>query len=88
LTDDINAGKGAIGKMAHDQEFAAHLQTLMTNLADLSDRLQKGEGTAGMLFKDPAIYNNSNQMLVETRELLKSIREDPKKYLTFRVKVF
>ena len=88
LTDDINAGKGAIGKMAHDQEFAAHLQTLMTNLADLSDRLQKGEGTAGMLFKDPAIYNNSNQMLVETRELLESIREDPKKYLTFRVKVF
>ncbi len=88
LTDDINAGKGALGKMTHDQEFAAHLQTLMTNLATLSERLDKGEGTAGMLFKDPALYNNSNQMLVETRELVKSIRENPKKYLTFRVKVF
>jgi phospholipid/cholesterol/gamma-HCH transport system substrate-binding protein len=88
LTDDINAGKGAIGKMTHDQEFAAHLQTLMTNLSELSDRLQKGEGTAGMLFKDPALYNNSNQMLVETRELIKAIRENPKKYLTFHVKVF
>jgi len=88
LTDDINAGKGAIGKMTHDQEFAAHLQSLMNNLAELSDRLQKGEGTAGMLFKDPALYNNSNQMLVETRELVKAIREDPKKYLTFHVKVF
>jgi hypothetical protein len=41
-----------------------------------------------MLFKDPALYNNSSQMLVETRELVKSIRENPKKYLTFRVKVF
>ncbi len=50
--------------------------------------MNSDKGTAGMLFKDPAIYNNSNQMLVETRELLKSIREDPKKYLTFRVKVF
>jgi len=88
LTDDINAGKGAIGKMAHDQEFAAKLQTLMNNLSELSERLQKGEGTAGMLFKDPALYNNSNQMLVETRELVKSIRENPKKYLTFHVKVF
>ena len=88
LTDDINAGKGALGKMTHDQEFAAHLQTLMTNLATLSERLDKGEGTAGMLFKDPALYNNSNQMLVETRELVKSIRENPKEYLTFRVKVF
>ncbi len=88
LTDDINAGKGAIGKMTHDEEFAAKLHTTMNNLAALSERLEKGEGTAGLLFKDPALYNNSNQMLVETRELVKSIRENPKKYLTFHVKVF
>ncbi|MBZ5666868.1 MAG: MlaD family protein [Acidobacteriia bacterium] len=88
LTDDINAGKGAIGKMTHDQEFAAHLQTLMNNLSELSARLERGEGTAGMLFKDPALYNNSDQMLVETRQLVKAIRENPKKYLTFHVKVF
>ncbi len=88
LTDDINAGKGAIGKVTHDQEFAARLQETINNLAALSARLEKGEGTAGMLFKDPAVYNNSNQMLVETRELVKAIRENPKKYLTFHVRVF
>jgi phospholipid/cholesterol/gamma-HCH transport system substrate-binding protein len=88
LTDDINAGKGALGTMSHDQEFAARLKTLMSNLSELSEHLEKGEGTTGMLFKDPALYNNSNQMLVETRELVKSIRENPKKYLTFHVKVF
>ncbi len=88
LTDDINAGKGALGKLSHDQEFADKLQTIVNNLAALSESLQKGEGTAGMLLKDPKLYNNSNQMLVETRELLKSIRENPKKYLTFHVKVF
>lgn len=74
--------------MSHDQEFADKLQTTMNNLAALTDRLAKGEGTAGLLFKDPALYNNSNQMLVETRELVKAIRENPKKYLTFHVKVF
>jgi phospholipid/cholesterol/gamma-HCH transport system substrate-binding protein len=88
LTDDINAGKGAIGKLTHDEELATKLKSLISNLSELSERLEKGEGTAGMLFKDPALYNNSNQMLVETRELLKSIRENPKKYLTFHVKVF
>jgi phospholipid/cholesterol/gamma-HCH transport system substrate-binding protein len=88
LTDDMNAGKGALGKFTHDQDFANKLQTTMNNLASLSDRLDKGEGSVGMLFKDPALYNNSNQMLVETRELVKSIRENPKKYLTFHVKVF
>ncbi len=88
LTDDMNAGKGALGKFTHDQEFANKLQETLNNLTALTDRLQKGEGTAGMLFKDPALYNNSNQMLVETRELIKAIRENPKKYLTFHVKVF
>jgi phospholipid/cholesterol/gamma-HCH transport system substrate-binding protein len=88
LTDDINAGKGALGKMAHDQEFADKLQATINNLEALSERLEKGEGSVGMLFKDPALYNNSNQMLVEARELVKSIRENPKKYLTFHVKVF
>jgi phospholipid/cholesterol/gamma-HCH transport system substrate-binding protein len=88
LTADINAGKGALGKIARDQEFAARLQTLMTNLSQLSDRLEKGQGTAGMLFNDPTLYNNSNQMLVETRELVKAIRENPKKYLTIHMKIF
>lgn len=88
LTDDMNAGKGALGKFSHDQEFANKLQETINNLAALTDRLEKGEGTAGMLFKDPALYNNSNKMLVETRELVKSIRENPKKYLTFHVKIF
>ena len=88
LTDDINAGKGTLGKLSHDQEFADKLQVTINNLAALSESLQKGEGTAGMLFKDPKLYNNSNEMLVETRELVKSIRENPKKYLTFHVKVF
>ena len=84
----MNAGKGALGKFTHDQEFANRLQATMKNLTELSNRMEKGQGSAGMLFKDPALYNNSNQMLVETRELVKSIRENPKKYLTFHVKVF
>jgi phospholipid/cholesterol/gamma-HCH transport system substrate-binding protein len=88
LTDDMNAGKGALGKFTHDQEFANKLQETLNNLTALTDRMEKGEGSVGMLFKDPALYNNSNQMLVETRELVKSIRENPKKYLTFHVKVF
>ena len=88
LTDDINAGKGALGKMTHDEEFAARLQTTMNNLASLTERLEKGEGTAGMLLKDPTLYNNSNQMLLESRELVKAIRQNPKRYLTIHMKIF
>lgn len=88
LTDDVNAGKGAIGKLAKDEEFAQKLQNTMNKLSALTDRLEAGEGTAGKLLRDPSLYNNSNQMLIETRELVKSIRENPKKYLTIHFKVF
>ena len=88
LTDDINAGKGALGKLTKDEVLAQKLDNTISKLSALTSRLEAGEGTAGMLFKDPALYNNANQMLVETRQLVKSIREDPKKYLTFKVKVF
>ena len=88
LSDDINAGKGAIGKLARDQQFADKLQNTMNKISDLTDRLEAGEGTFGRLLKDPALYNNSDQMLVETRGLVKSIRENPKRYLTFHVKIF
>ncbi len=88
LTDDINAGKGALGKIAKDQEFANKLQNTMDRLSDLTTRLDAGEGSAGKFLRDPALFNNTNQLLTETQELIKSIRQNPKKYLTIRLKVF
>jgi phospholipid/cholesterol/gamma-HCH transport system substrate-binding protein len=88
ITEDINAGKGSIGKLAKDEALAKKLDTTIDRLAALTSDLEAGNGTAGKLFKDPSLYNNTDQMLVETRELVKAIREDPKKYLTFKVKVF
>ncbi len=88
LTDDVNAGKGAIGKMAKDEVFAARLQNVLDKLSAISDRLEAGEGSAGKLLRDPSLYNNADQMLVETRGLIKAIRENPKTYLTIRFRVF
>ena len=88
MMDDINSGKGAIGMMTKDEEFAKKINTLVTKLSLLSEDLEAGKGSAGKLFKDPSLYNNSDQMLVETRSLVKAIRENPKKYLTIHFKLF
>jgi phospholipid/cholesterol/gamma-HCH transport system substrate-binding protein len=88
LTDDVNAGKGALGVLARDQEFAAKLQNTMNKLSDLTDKLNSGEGSIGMLLKDPSAYKNADQLLVESRDLIKAIRENPKKYLTIHLKIF
>jgi len=88
LTDDIDAGKGALGTLAKDQEFANKLKNTMAKVSDLTDRIDSGQGTIGKFVQDPAVYDNTNKMLVETRELIKAVRQDPKKYLTIHLKLF
>lgn len=88
LMADINAGKGALGKFAQDPEFARKLDNTMTKLSSIADKVDSDKGTAGLLLTDPKVYNNTDQMLLETRNLVKAIRENPKKYLTIHFKVF
>lgn len=88
MTDDINAGKGAIGKLTKDKEFADKLQNTMNKLSAITDELQAGHGTAGKLLKDETLYNNTNQLLSSTQDLIKAIRQNPKKYLTIHLKLF
>ncbi|HST79705.1 MAG TPA: MlaD family protein [Verrucomicrobiae bacterium] len=88
LIDDINAGKGAIGMMAKDQEFARKLRNTIDKVSLIADQLESGKGSAGKFLKDPSMYNNTDQLLLETRNLVKAIRENPKKYLTIRFRVF
>jgi len=88
LTEDINAGKGTLGKLTKDEDLAKKLDNTITKLSELTTQLEAGQGTAGKLFKDEALYNNANQMLLETQGLIKAIRENPKKYLSIKLHVF
>jgi phospholipid/cholesterol/gamma-HCH transport system substrate-binding protein len=88
LTDDVNSGKGAIGKLAKDQEFANKLQNTINRLSNLADKLDTGNGSAALFIRDPALYNNSNKLLTDSQDLVKAIRQNPKKYLTIHLKLF
>jgi phospholipid/cholesterol/gamma-HCH transport system substrate-binding protein len=86
--DDVNAGKGALGKLTKDEELAKKLQNTINKLSAITDRLEAGEGSAGKFLHDPSFYNNTDQLLIESRNLVKAIREDPKKYLTIHMRIF
>ncbi|HEV2962127.1 MAG TPA: MlaD family protein [Candidatus Angelobacter sp.] len=88
LMENINTGHGAIGKLARDEELAKKLDMIITNLAELSKKLNAPDSTVGRLLNNPSVYNNTDQMLVETRNLVKAIRENPKKYLTIHLRIF
>ena len=90
LMDDINNGKGLIGKLAKDEVFAKKLDDTIDQLAKIAAKLNDTSkpGSLGLLIYNPSVYNNTDQLLIETRNLMKAIRENPKKYLTIHFKVF
>ena len=88
VSDEINAGKGTLGKLTKDEELAKKLDTTITKLSQLTSDLEAGQGSAGKFFKDDAFYNNANDLMVESRALIKGIRENPKKYLSIKLHIF
>jgi phospholipid/cholesterol/gamma-HCH transport system substrate-binding protein len=88
MVADINAGKGTLGKLVKDQTMANKIDSTVTHIDNIVTDLDAGKGSAGKLLKDPALYNNTNDLLTETRNLIKAVRENPKKYLTIYLKIF
>jgi len=60
----------------------------MDSFASFVDEIEKGKGTLGKLLKDPGLYNNLDQSSAEISKLLYDLRQDPKKYLTIRFRMF
>jgi phospholipid/cholesterol/gamma-HCH transport system substrate-binding protein len=88
IVADINAGKGSIGKLAKDEAFGKKLDDTVTRLDDILNGLQQGKGTVGQLFVNRALYDHIDQTMDQSQQLVKAIREDPKKYFVIRLKVF
>jgi phospholipid/cholesterol/gamma-HCH transport system substrate-binding protein len=88
LAAEINAGHGAMGKLVRDPEFAKKLDDTVTRLDSILTTVDEGKGTIGQLMQNRSLYDHADQTMEQTRQLVKSIRDDPKKYLVIRLKVF
>jgi phospholipid/cholesterol/gamma-HCH transport system substrate-binding protein len=85
---DAEAGKGSAGMLLKDPTFAKKLNDAISQTDDLVTAINSGKGTLGKLATDDAMYTNLNKLLTETTSLVATIRQDPKKYLTIRMRVF
>lgn len=56
----------------------------IANLEQLSQGLQQGEGSLGMLLKDDSLYQNLNKSSEDLDRLLIDIRQNPGRYLDLR----
>ncbi len=88
LLADANAGKGGIGLLLKDPKFRSQLNDTLTQVNTLVAGINHGTGTLGKLATDDQAYTNLNHLLTASTDLVTTIRSDPKKYLTIRLKIF
>ncbi len=84
----IEKGEGTLGKLSRDEELYEKSRKALERFAVLAEEIDQGKGTMGMLMKNPSLYNNLDQSTAEISKLLYDLRQDPKKYLTIRFRLF
>ncbi len=95
LTSNLNrmsSGKEMTATMQNLEATSANLLQVSGNLetasATLTSILQKvdaGQGTAGRMVNDPALYDRAFLATGALEKLLEDVRENPRKYVTIRV---
>jgi phospholipid/cholesterol/gamma-HCH transport system substrate-binding protein len=88
MMDRIEKGEGTLGKLSKDSALYERSTQAIEKFAGFIDQIDKGEGTLGKLYKDPSLYKNLDQATAEITKLIYDLRQDPKKYLTIRFRLF
>lgn len=88
MMDRIEKGEGTLGKLSQDPALYEKSKKALESFATLASEIEEGKGTLGKLLKDPGLYNNLDQSTAEISKLLYDLRQDPKKYLTIRFRIF
>ena len=84
----IEQGEGTLGRLSRDPALYDRTNAALEKFANFVDQIEKGQGTLGKLYKDPSLYDNLNQTTAEITKLIYDLRQDPKKYLTIRFRLF
>lgn len=102
ITGDLKAGKGSAGKLLQDERLYEDTRSTLAKLNSSADKFNlildnviSGKGTIGKILTDEALYNNVNQttsninqITTEGTKLIYDFRQNPKKYLTIKFKLF
>ena len=102
IANDLNQGKGTAGKFLKDEQLYEDARKAIASLNSMTSKLdgvlgdaQGGKGTFGKLLTDETLYNNLNrtmsnvnQLSSESTKLIYDFRQNPKKYLTIKFKLF
>jgi phospholipid/cholesterol/gamma-HCH transport system substrate-binding protein len=68
ITQNLETGSGTIPILLHDEAFGKaftrNLQSFSEHLDSIGRKLDEGDGTAGKLINDPAVFDAANRLVV------------------------
>ena len=67
-------------------DYATSMQRIdstLTNIKSLTDKLNSKDNTVGLLFNDPTLYNNLSTTTANAASLLEDLKNHPKRYVHF-----
>lgn len=74
LMDNINQGKGTIGKLLHDDAFYVNLNRTVLEFQDVGARITKGNGTLARLLNDPKLYDDLRGATTNVQGIIEDVR--------------
>lgn len=61
------------------------LQLTLNNVNDVMGKIESGDGSMALLLNDPQLYNNLKNASKELEELLRDVKEHPKRFVHFSI---
>lgn len=68
-----------------DDIARSNIKDLLTSLSNASKKINDAEGTLGMFINDKDLYLNLENASKELKDLIKDIKENPKRYVEFSI---
>jgi phospholipid/cholesterol/gamma-HCH transport system substrate-binding protein len=75
LVDQINNGKGTLGKLAKDEALYNESALAMTNLREILQKMNQGQGSVGKLINDDSFLKNAKLSLQKLDKATDSLED-------------
>jgi len=79
----LNEESGTLRRLIESPELYENLRKASALLSSILERIDKGEGVAGAFIRDEELAQELKSTIMELKELMKDIKDHPKKYFKF-----